>query len=658
MAEEVKLILVGDHWPAKTKLGENIMVKLPADTTLGQAAPEIAKLLGRDSLDGLQLCKGKGKAPDVSPGVKLSMSKPVVELKSKTAMVVVYAKEKDEEAAEKKKPTNKIRLLLVGDDYKPKEKASDNLMLEMLKDETLEARKADLMKLLGVTSLANMEICKGRGKSPHITAGLAMDLSRTPESLGLTSTAAFVYVKTKKAGEKPKPKEVHRGVYQVGAKVELQDEDTDEWVKGTVTMMRNDGSYDVTLDAGTVEKYVDTDDLRVDQVCEAHVRRGTHTHTHTGCGGGSSRRAEGSVEGRPAADSHEADGRVPEPVGAGDWRNPEVERIRSGGTIYLLPPPPHAHALSLNTTSTLYIPHYMTPTHPHPHPQETRKLLKASEPEKKAPAKAPVEKVKKEPAQRYMKINLENPKEELGISYHSAAGKVIILEVDSGACLRAGLQPCHLIKVGADFVSTKAELESAVKQIRSAGVNQFDFFVDQRPEALMYEGCVVDVKEGDDRWDRGTIQKVHTDDEDFSFDVVLKDGEVEEDLDIGDLRIVPLDLLAEEAKARADDEKRNPAAKKPLSFIGAEVGQLEDKPTDAPPNSLPDHSGVMQKKGDDLFGLYKPRRFALYGTSLYYYKPNAKTPMGVLDLRSSLAMEDKTKGRVCGRCVFFLMFFL
>ena len=274
MSEEVRVILVGEKWEAKEKMSDNLMFKMKASESLKSQGEEMAKLLGRPDLGGLEFFKGKGKPPAVTPGVKLNLSKVASDVATKAGSIVIYVKEKEKKEKTAAPPSNNVKLLLCGDDWKAKTKLSDNLMADIKKDQTLESSLPDILKLLKLSSLEGYHLCKGRGKAPEITAGTTMDLARTPESLNLQA-AAFVYVKKVKKADAAKPKEVRQAIYQLGSLVDLQDEDTDEWTGGQVTVLHNDGSYDVSLVSGAVVRFVDADDLRVSTVCKKWAKKTT-----------------------------------------------------------------------------------------------------------------------------------------------------------------------------------------------------------------------------------------------------------------------------------------------------------------------------------------------------------------------------------------------
>ena len=254
------------------------------------------------------------------------------------------------------------------------------------------------------------------------------------------------------------------------------------------------------------------------------------------------------------------------------------------------------------------------------------------------------------------KVKLDG-KEELGIEYFSQSGKVLITKVSGGACGRAGVPTGLLVRVGGERVDCKEDLIKAVTTIRKEGIQQFDLEMDTREAAAVYIGCIVDASVGADEWERGTVIAIHPDGEDLTFDVKLEaDGEIEDDLSFGDLQLISDAQLKEEHDSRARSNSNSSSNTSFFSQAKAEGKKVisggpdpndPNNPTDTPPNLMPDHSGVMRKKGNDMIGLYKNRKFALYGTALYYYKMDSNTPMGVLDLRQSLAMDDLAKGRVC-----------
>eukprot|EP01061_Rhynchopus_euleeides_P001085 TRINITY_DN10767_c0_g2_i2.p1 TRINITY_DN10767_c0_g2~~TRINITY_DN10767_c0_g2_i2.p1 ORF type:complete len:642 (+),score=325.60 TRINITY_DN10767_c0_g2_i2:45-1970(+) len=598
MAEEVRVVLVGDNWAPKEKLSDNLMFRMPGDQDLKAHTAEIAKLLGRTSLDGLEFHKGKGKPPAVQPGVKVNLSRLGSDLATKTGLVVLFIKEKAEKEKEapKKKPTTTVKVLFCGDNWQPTAKLADNLMLEVKKDQILDTAKPEILKMLKLSSLDGYELCKGRGKAPEITAGSAIDMSRTPESLGLNA-AAFLYVRKVKKEDAAKPKEVRQAIYQVGAKVELQDEETEEWMPGTVMLLHPDGSYNVTLEGGRVEKFIDADDLRVNTSAATAAEKPKVTAV--------------PKEQQMAALK----------VLIGEFPSKSVPEIGSvlKGTNFDV--------------------------------DESRTILKAS-----MPAEAPKadvskfrrrreEEASKPSPLKSFKVKLEK-KEELGIEFFSRGGKVIITKVDGGACGRANVEVGVLVRMAGEFITSKEELVGAVQMLRKEEITQFDMEIDMREEARIYEGCIVDVHI-DGEWERGFVCEIHTDEDDFSFDVTLEaDGEIEDDLDISDLRVVSEETLHQESLEKTTSSGGGGASSEPKKGISGTADKNDpDRPSVKPPSSvMPDHSGVMKKKGNDMIGLYKLRRFALYGKSLYYYKLDSKEPMGVLDLRQSLAMDDPSKG--------------
>ena len=263
MSDIVKLVLCGDRWPAKAKLGDNLILKVPKNEPLSNNTTEICKLLGIPNLSGLEVMKGKGKPPDVSSGNKLKLEKTPAEIGDKGGLVVLFFKET------KKKEKSDIKVLVCGDDWPAPEKLSDYLMLSAQKDKKIEDIIPDLQTLLKLSSLDGYDICKGRGKAPNITPGAVLPLSQTPSELNLAAAALLFIKKRKSAEEKKVEKEEpkHKTIYQLGARVEVLDDDIDEWLPGNISFIREDGTYDVTLDKGGVESHTDVDDIRECSVC-------------------------------------------------------------------------------------------------------------------------------------------------------------------------------------------------------------------------------------------------------------------------------------------------------------------------------------------------------------------------------------------------------
>eukprot|EP00755_Sulcionema_specki_P005504 Sspe_Gene.32937::Locus_16126_Transcript_1_1_Confidence_1.000_Length_1835::g.32937::m.32937 len=91
--DSIKLLLCGDQWPAQAKLTQNKLVKATKDQTLGDLSKNISTALGLSSLDGYELCKGKGKPPAVTPGGAFDLSKKIEKM-NLPAVALVYVRKK------------------------------------------------------------------------------------------------------------------------------------------------------------------------------------------------------------------------------------------------------------------------------------------------------------------------------------------------------------------------------------------------------------------------------------------------------------------------------------------------------------------------------------------------------------------------------------
>eukprot|EP01059_Diplonema_ambulator_P013000 TRINITY_DN2350_c0_g2_i1.p1 TRINITY_DN2350_c0_g2~~TRINITY_DN2350_c0_g2_i1.p1 ORF type:complete len:612 (+),score=265.91 TRINITY_DN2350_c0_g2_i1:36-1838(+) len=554
---ELKLVLCGDKWPAQEKLGSNLILKVPADKPIEDNSVAIRQLLKEDSLAKYDFHKGKGKPPNVLPGAKINLQKTPKEVGDKGGLVVLYVKEKE------KKGTDSVKLLLCGDEWKAHAKLTENIMVVCKRNQSLETVLPELLKALNLKSLDGYTLCKGRGKTPDVTPGATIALSRTPDSLNLTG-AALVYVKKDEAGAKDEPKQEHRTIYQLGAKVEVLDsEGGNEWLPGSITCIHEDGTYDVAYDSGNKDRYVEADDIRPGKEPEKKPAAAP---------------AKVSVEHQRAA--------LKELVEA--FPNKSVPEI--GGVL---------------KSKNFDI-------------EEARKLLKATEPEPEKPK--PKKVVEPFKPQKFM-IKLNSPSESLGLEFHAISNKVFIDGVVPDLPFARAKVPvnCVLVTMNNVEVRDKTGILNVLTEIRKEEYSQFDIEVDTRPESQIWLYAPVDVC-FDREWEKGMVVSLN---DDGTFDVkIAEDGEIEHSVDYSDIRI------------REGDIKE----------VG-EMPGMQDAPPAVPPATMPDHEGIVKKQGADVVGLYKMRRFALYGSALYYFHPNKPKPIGVLDLREALVMSDVSKGR-------------
>eukprot|EP01060_Flectonema_neradi_P031702 TRINITY_DN4880_c0_g1_i1.p1 TRINITY_DN4880_c0_g1~~TRINITY_DN4880_c0_g1_i1.p1 ORF type:complete len:627 (+),score=171.12 TRINITY_DN4880_c0_g1_i1:253-1881(+) len=501
------------------------------------------------------------------------MEKSPSEIGDKGGLIVMYFKDA------KKKEKSEIKLLVCGDDWPAPEKLSEYLMVTVQKDKKLEDVIPDLQKVLKVTCFDGYDICKGRGKAPKITPGAILPLSQSPSELNL-SAAALIYVKKRKSAEdkkagKEEPK--HKTIYQLGARVEVLDDDIDEWLPGNISFIREDGTYDVTLDKGGVESHTDVDDIRECSKPAAKPKKAPLT------------REEQRTALFTLMEEFE------------DKSAPEI-----GGCL---------KQVGFDIT-------------------EARRILSAQrvEAEKVAAAKKAAKKAKedKERAANPSKvgagckehsIEMKESSEQLGLSFHAIGGKVFVDECDDGfPFARANVSaPSILTKIDGKKVETREDVLNIVTKLKSSGVLKFKVEIDSRKESQLWMGAPVEV-DIEREWEKGTIIAIH---ENGTFDIQLtSDEEIERDIEFDDIRL------------RKDDIKE-----------ASPSGNNTSGPAPLPPATMPDHEGVMKKQGADIVGLYKLRRFALYDQALYYFHTNSNKPLGVLDLKGSLAMSDPKRGK-------------
>eukprot|EP01062_Namystynia_karyoxenos_P073911 TRINITY_DN70722_c0_g1_i1.p1 TRINITY_DN70722_c0_g1~~TRINITY_DN70722_c0_g1_i1.p1 ORF type:complete len:696 (+),score=264.09 TRINITY_DN70722_c0_g1_i1:108-2090(+) len=187
-ASDVKLLLVGDAWPAAAALGDNICTKVPRGIPLSHSAPHIATLLGLQTLDDVRMCKARGRLPQVSPGGKLELSQTPEELGARGGMLVVYVRRRP------------VRLLLCGDSWPCRPKLTDNPYVLCPRAEPLLSCEAAVLKALGAESLQELDFFRGAGKAPDVTpTGRRLNLARTPDQLGprFKPKAVWLYVARK-----------------------------------------------------------------------------------------------------------------------------------------------------------------------------------------------------------------------------------------------------------------------------------------------------------------------------------------------------------------------------------------------------------------------------------------------------------------------------
>eukprot|EP01063_Lacrimia_lanifica_P005032 TRINITY_DN12855_c0_g1_i1.p1 TRINITY_DN12855_c0_g1~~TRINITY_DN12855_c0_g1_i1.p1 ORF type:complete len:622 (+),score=291.58 TRINITY_DN12855_c0_g1_i1:52-1917(+) len=575
MAETLKCVFCGVNWEAKEKLSENLILKLPVDSTVASHEAAISKLLGVPDLSAWELCKGKGKPPTVEAGLKVSMDKLVGEM-AKGKMAVFYVREKGSgKKKEKKAVSDKCKLVLCGDNWVAKAKVSENIVVGVKKSEAISTVAPEIAKALGLPSLEGWTLCKGKGNITDCKPGLKVDMGASPESLGFAA-APLIYVK-KETKEEKKEEAQTCSLYQPGARVDVQNEDTEEWEAGVVINIRNDGSYDVELDSGKIEKYIEADEMRV-----------------------SSKPAPKKAEAKDVSKDDQKKALMAMMQEFPSKSVPEIGGLLKGNNFDI---------------------------------EQTRKILKASMVEERKPT-THVD-TTPEKTTVTIKIKLNDPKEAFGIDFTVIAGKVFIDHVNPGGAFdRAGVKKCHMLSLFGEEIDSADGLKAQVAELRKEEYEQFDIEVDNREEARAFVGCPCEVQVCDE-WQKGVITDIYGDYE--CFDVKMDaDGEVEEDMDWDDIRLLAIDTA------------RPPPAQASAAAQAAAPVQSKDGPPATPPPTMPDHVGLMRKKGDDLVGLYKIRRFALYGRHLYYYsnesrKGNSK-PIGVLDLTQALAMGDKTKG--------------
>eukprot|EP01065_Artemidia_motanka_P038988 TRINITY_DN47828_c0_g1_i1.p1 TRINITY_DN47828_c0_g1~~TRINITY_DN47828_c0_g1_i1.p1 ORF type:complete len:706 (+),score=172.32 TRINITY_DN47828_c0_g1_i1:53-2170(+) len=180
LPRDVKLVLVGDAWPTAAALHDNIIVRVPRDLPLSHSATAIASQLGRRSLDGLKLWKGKGKPPDVRPGSRVKLSQTPDQLRSKGTQVLYIEREP-------------IRVMLCGDAWPCRPRLSDNLYVTCSRAEPLASSQAEFAEVLGC-GLDNLAFYRARGRPPDVSRGKQVSLARSADQLDFREKAVLLYV--------------------------------------------------------------------------------------------------------------------------------------------------------------------------------------------------------------------------------------------------------------------------------------------------------------------------------------------------------------------------------------------------------------------------------------------------------------------------------
>eukprot|EP01065_Artemidia_motanka_P023468 TRINITY_DN2805_c1_g1_i2.p1 TRINITY_DN2805_c1_g1~~TRINITY_DN2805_c1_g1_i2.p1 ORF type:complete len:900 (+),score=278.45 TRINITY_DN2805_c1_g1_i2:250-2949(+) len=108
------------------------------------------------------------------------------------------------------KSADSVQLVLVGDQWPPKQKQSENLRLRVQRSEPMQQKEAEIANMLGLSDLKAVTLHKGKGKLPDVEAGKKIDLSQ-PVPLDESKSILCVWVKSKGAkkkadgAEKPPP---------------------------------------------------------------------------------------------------------------------------------------------------------------------------------------------------------------------------------------------------------------------------------------------------------------------------------------------------------------------------------------------------------------------------------------------------------------------
>lgn len=185
MADKCKLVLVGDKWPAKEKLAENLIIPdVDKSQPLESQSSAICEKLGisADDLKSIEVFKGKGKPPQVLPGKELKLSKTPSEIGDKAGLVILYFRRAP------------LKVMLVGSTWPAAEKLSDNIMVKVRRNEPMSAKGTSIAVKLGLDNLEGITFHQCKGKGEKAAAGELIDFDKTPDDLNFTAAAVMLYV--------------------------------------------------------------------------------------------------------------------------------------------------------------------------------------------------------------------------------------------------------------------------------------------------------------------------------------------------------------------------------------------------------------------------------------------------------------------------------
>eukprot|EP01065_Artemidia_motanka_P051497 TRINITY_DN9106_c0_g2_i1.p1 TRINITY_DN9106_c0_g2~~TRINITY_DN9106_c0_g2_i1.p1 ORF type:complete len:516 (+),score=205.85 TRINITY_DN9106_c0_g2_i1:76-1548(+) len=180
---KVKLVLVGDKWPAQEKLAENLIIPdVDKSAPLEASSEAIQEKLGLKDLKDLEIFKGKGKPPQVLPGKQVQLKQTPAELGDKAGLVVLYFRR------------SPIRVMLCGSEWPAKEKLSENISVKIRRNEKVSAKYSNIAHKLGIEGLEGMTFHQGMGKAPEISPGAPVDINQSPDDLGWKQAAVMLFV--------------------------------------------------------------------------------------------------------------------------------------------------------------------------------------------------------------------------------------------------------------------------------------------------------------------------------------------------------------------------------------------------------------------------------------------------------------------------------
>jgi len=191
-AKKCKLVLVGDQWPAKEQLSENLQIPdVDPDQPLESQKDAILEKLGISDMKDLEIFKGKGKPPVLYPGKKVQLKHTPKDVGVRGPLCALYFRR------------HPLTLMLVGAEFPPAEKASQNISVKVRRNEKIGAKESSLLSALsekfeGEVCLGDLEFfLSSDGKNPE---GEPVDFSKTPDELELTKKNVFLFV-VRKEGE-------------------------------------------------------------------------------------------------------------------------------------------------------------------------------------------------------------------------------------------------------------------------------------------------------------------------------------------------------------------------------------------------------------------------------------------------------------------------